>query len=717
MNSKPSLNRFFSAFLLAAAVSAGTVFCPITAFSIPVDTAAVLLFCTLAALVCALIFSLKKAWIALCVLALVLAAAMYLEWDRLFAAFSVALQAVTKQYAIPFDSISETVLVPNQPDGAGATAYFCLLGGFFTLVTAWVVSHRLSIWIVAAVSLPQLIVCLVIVETAPVWWAVLLLTAALCLLLLTQTLRYHAGAPADRLTLRLLLPVLLLVGLLAAAVSPSTYQRAEWSDSMQSKLSKTIDKLSFFRMNKETGHLELVSPFTPSTLGSRVWDSSVTKVNLNRVGPQSKTGLHVMQIYSGIDAIYHLRADSLATYTSNSWTALDKSVYEGAAIPPGVLLSGSTDSSAVLQFKTDMKASICYTPYKPTKLPENAEVMEDAYVTNPDQLVEYSVSFAAGGHSADLSKSYEDFVYANYLIVPDETKNALSGILSGIPISSGNTVDANAKLIGDYVENSAAYDLNTPRVPDGEDFAVWFLTQSDTGYCVHYATAAAVLLRCAGIPARYVTGYLVDAKAGQWTDVTEDDAHAWVEYYVNGVGWQVLDPTPPDTSSQTGGQPAAAETKKPEQTKPDVPETTPEAAPQQTEGETASSAASAAGAPAGTKSGSIWKWVWLLLLVLAVVFGWRLVVMSVRNAMLRKGSANRRAVSCYRHLLWLSRLAGEPEQESLREIALKARFSQHKIGEEELAQLTARIDELTGTLLSTPNKWKKLIYRMLYGLG
>ena len=86
--------------------------------------------------------------------------------------------------------------------------------------------------------------------------------------------------------------------------------------------------------------------------------------------------------------------------------------------------------------------------------------------------------------------------------------------------------------IMDYVQNSARYSLNTGRMDDSyTDFAQWFLAESDTGYCVHFATAATVLLRAAGIPARYVTGYMVNCEAGVPVIVESDRAHAWVEYF------------------------------------------------------------------------------------------------------------------------------------------------------------------------------------------
>ena len=121
-----------------------------------------------------------------------------------------------------------------------------------------------------------------------------------------------------------------------------------------------------------------------------------------------------------------------------------------------------------------------------------------------------------------------------------------------------------AQAIASYVRNSATYDTKTSRMPmDSEDFAKWFLEESDTGYCVHFATATAVLLQAAGIPARYVTGYLVPVQAGEATPVLSNQSHAWVEYWLPGYGWTVLEATPATTATNptpTQSQETTAET-------------------------------------------------------------------------------------------------------------------------------------------------------------
>jgi transglutaminase-like putative cysteine protease len=86
-----------------------------------------------------------------------------------------------------------------------------------------------------------------------------------------------------------------------------------------------------------------------------------------------------------------------------------------------------------------------------------------------------------------------------------------------------------------------------------KDVVAEFLLEKKAGYCEYFATAAVVLLRLQGVPARYVKGVRVRPEsevAGHYV-VRESDAHAWVEAWVEGDAgaageWVELDPTPPD---------------------------------------------------------------------------------------------------------------------------------------------------------------------------
>lgn len=87
-----------------------------------------------------------------------------------------------------------------------------------------------------------------------------------------------------------------------------------------------------------------------------------------------------------------------------------------------------------------------------------------------------------------------------------------------------------------------------------------FLFEKKAGYCEFFATAAVMLLRHQGVPARYVRGVRVspESEVGGHYVVRESDAHAWVDAFVSGQGWVEIDPTPPGSAHAAPTSPLAA---------------------------------------------------------------------------------------------------------------------------------------------------------------
>ena len=209
------------------------------------------------------------------------------------------------------------------------------------------------------------------------------------------------------------------------------------------------------------------------------------------------------------------------------------------------------------------------------ELPEQGEIQQDAWLQNAQQLRSYTITyyklpvFSAEAFwfssssfpvdSADLLFSSSYTAYDSFVLESDVYDALPEGIrqtLLDIAQEAGLTAYPSEELpqaVADFVRDSARYDLDTSAMPEGADFVTWFLTQSDTGYCVHFASATVAMLRALGIPARFVTGYLVDAQAGVWTQVTGDNAHAWAEYYRAGTGWLPLEATPAGGLESTMG--------------------------------------------------------------------------------------------------------------------------------------------------------------------
>ncbi|RMG41545.1 MAG: hypothetical protein D6725_01305 [Planctomycetota bacterium] len=97
-----------------------------------------------------------------------------------------------------------------------------------------------------------------------------------------------------------------------------------------------------------------------------------------------------------------------------------------------------------------------------------------------------------------------------------------------------------------FFQNNFEYRLGIEIYGD-EDPVVFFLDNRLPAHCEYFATAGALLLRMAGVPTRYVTGFVVSEPnrySGCWI-ARNRDAHAWVEAFDPKRGWVVVECTPP----------------------------------------------------------------------------------------------------------------------------------------------------------------------------
>jgi transglutaminase-like putative cysteine protease len=99
-----------------------------------------------------------------------------------------------------------------------------------------------------------------------------------------------------------------------------------------------------------------------------------------------------------------------------------------------------------------------------------------------------------------------------------------------------------AEMLGMFRRNFV-YTLEPPLL--GADPVDEFLFSTRSGFCEHYASAFAVVMRAAGIPTRIVTGYQGGEvnELGNYLIVRQADAHAWTEVWLKGRGWVRVDPT------------------------------------------------------------------------------------------------------------------------------------------------------------------------------
>ena len=303
--------------------------------------------------------------------------------------------------------------------------------------------------------------------------------------------------------------------------------------------------------------------------------------------------------------------------------------------------------------------------------------------------------------------------------LPASTQHTALSILADILKDAPGDVQTQANLIGDYVRDSARYSLHAGGMPESEtDFAIWFLQNGNLGYCVHFASAATVLLRAAGIPARYVSGYIAYTIPGVPVPVTDRQAHAWVEYYHPTYGWTVLEVTPgaediPDIpTAPTESTTEPTETTRPAQTVGTTAPTETTAPPAQSRPQ----AVAPTEPPAPSLDQQSWfRWLMGCLLTVAFLllqYGLR---QNLRRRWLEAQTPKQKLLRRWKYARFLARLTRQAPPESLHFLAEKAAFSQHAPTAEECRQFDLWLQQTRQTLLQKP--WPlRLLLRLLFAL-
>ncbi len=138
----------------------------------------------------------------------------------------------------------------------------------------------------------------------------------------------------------------------------------------------------------------------------------------------------------------------------------------------------------------------------------------------------------------------------------DRLANDLPVALRGTPwarllrlswrLSAGETSElAVVRRVEDYLLRGGRFRYTTDVAEPSAEPLLDFLLTTHAGYCQHFAGAAALLLRLAGVPTRVVAGFATGVPNGRDTwAVRDQDAHVWIEVYFPGVGWVPFNPTP-----------------------------------------------------------------------------------------------------------------------------------------------------------------------------
>ena len=152
-----------------------------------------------------------------------------------------------------------------------------------------------------------------------------------------------------------------------------------------------------------------------------------------------------------------------------------------------------------------------------------------------------------------LEAPYRKYAAQTYLETPRDG-------LTRLAVLAGTHPDGDEEQITEWILKTlwsrAVYTRTPGIIPLGMDAAEYLLFEGGRGYCQHFATAAVLLYRMCGIPARYAAGYVAETgdfiqqEDGSWQAVlTDESAHAWAEIYTGDYGWIPVEVTPPDNGA------------------------------------------------------------------------------------------------------------------------------------------------------------------------
>ena len=214
-------------------------------------------------------------------------------------------------------------------------------------------------------------------------------------------------------------------------------------------------------------------------------------------------------------------------------------------------------------FSMGLASAVYYNTIGEVFLARGVEAGDTYAFTALAQPDEETLSALAAACAGEEDPLYDEAA-ATCLALPTCVEEGVYSLAAQITSGLENDFDK-AAAIRDWLAVNCRYETQVDYPPQDRDFVSYFLLETQEGYCSYFASAMAVLCRAAGVPARYVEGYALDgATPGAQVVLTGEDAHAWVEVYLRGIGYVSLDPTAAARDAQGSGQGAASEGAQPE---------------------------------------------------------------------------------------------------------------------------------------------------------
>ena len=725
--------------LLAAMGALGTVLCFTSAFSISVSVPVLTLLSISSALLFTFCFMHKKAlWVLIPALVIFLAALILTEpFASMSPTFIQVVHNVLSRFSSAYPNFSFAIPAAPDPDlPQNTTLFFSVIVVLLSLWMAWGVGYR-SCLIAVAGTLPFLLLCVIINDTPPHAFPLVMLLSVWVTVLLS---RERPGEPASMDALRTVLVLFSVVVLLG--VIGFVYPK---DDTTNEKLPETLQTI----LDHLPGPVQnALSPNSKGSISQELGADTGKVLDLTQQGTRERKDTVMMQLSTTQSGPLYLRGAAKDIYTGSSWESSDEATQaESVYAQTSLGTAFGTDNQAAVQIKNYRdNATVLFAPYGYISCTSADDILSDLRIEIGEN--DYVIYYWPGVRTLDITletgrinTDYDQYVQEHCLQLPDGVQEELYNLALSSGYDPNMSTAQTIAWVAEFIRNIGTYKLNVARQPTNFDFALYFLEQSREGYCVHFATAAAVMYRALGIPARYASGYRVTVTEDSMvTDVTDQDTHAWAEVYLSGLGWIPVETTPgfgetsmlpqvendvetPPTSTPTPSPSAEPEDSSEAGASPTPAATPTPSAAADTSGSTPELGTQPSDAPTAPSQGIGTRHLLLMLLILPALLLIAFLVLLIRRMILRRirnksfyvENTNQAVLNLWQYAQRLA-LWGAKPTEAEEALALKAKFSQHTITPEELAPYRQSILQMAELTRLTLTPWRRFRFTWLSAL-
>ena len=260
------------------------------------------------------------------------------------------------------------------------------------------------------------------------------------------------------------------------------------------------------------------------------------------------------------------RVETKDIYTSKGWISSssedDEQLFEAGETIQHSINVGPADANEVATVKNLSNHTFLLQPYGvvrydvagfTTRMNRINEKMRATDMHYTQNVSNYNIDYSEPTYNYTELKASQVIPTPdkdNYLALPNTLPDRVRTLAQEITKTSVSAYDKARAIERYFGRNGFTYDTQNVAIPEkDQDYVDQFLFDTKVGYCDNFSTAMVVMLRSIDIPARWVKGFVTGDMVESYEDgtalfdITNNEAHSWVEAYIDGIGWVPFEPT------------------------------------------------------------------------------------------------------------------------------------------------------------------------------